>query len=111
MEERVVHVKSYDQESRFYNIDSDNLKYFYIDGDEDNDSDDNKCLGFYSPNGLLLEYNKEIFEVLTIQVGDCETDFYGTGIDRYSAVIEGEQVYLARSRWQGSLGYYYFEEY
>ena len=106
-------VKKYDSEQiRIYTMADNEVLMFDMDEEGYLHKDENGIFaGFYDAEGnVISDCNREVFNSIDFEIIDTVVDGYGTGYDKIIAMVDKEEVNnLVSSRWQGSLGYYYYE--
>lgn len=97
----------YDDYERYYKIKDSDL--FNLDIDMNGNllkKDDGFTLGFLFNNKWISKNNSEVFEEVYIEKLDIKENYYGYGLDKLTALVDGEEMELIESRWEGQTNCY-----
>lgn len=96
-----------DNYEKYYKIKDDDLVNLDIDMNGNLFEKENGFTqGFLSNHKWLSKSNSEIWEEVSIERLDVKENFYGYGLDKITALVDGEKIELIESRWEGQTNYY-----
>lgn len=99
-----------EEENKYFLINEDELKDLNVDEDGEwiEDNEVNFAQGFCYDDKWIVDHESSCqgFEIVDFKELNRSYDLYGIGYDGITALVDGEEIELKISRWQGQTGYY-----